>query len=239
MPQPELRTVSDGSENIYYLLERKRIKNINLRISREGQVRVSAPLQVPTREIDAFVTQKSGFIQKARQHWEHTREHALSVLQYITGEQFFYLGRPIRLLIQDGPKNGVALKNDQLVLTLRTPAEKNRREKLFRQFWQAQCRQVFYETALAVYPWFRAHEIPFPEIRLRDMKSRWGSCLYRKGIITLNTQLLQYPPACIRYVVIHELSHFIYPDHSPAFWSVVAANMPDWKRYRQALKQAL
>ena len=239
MPQSEFRTVYCRGEAIAYLLERKNIRNINLRIRRDGQVYVSAPFRVPAGEIDAFVVSRSAFILRALKKWETEQANALTALRCVNGEEFHYLGRLTRLRVLPGAKNAAELQEGTLVLTLKDPGDEALRKKVFDRFWRKKCEEVFMGTSRAVYPWFQARGIPFPQIRLRDMKSRWGSCLYQKGIITLNTQLLKYPPDCIRYVVIHEFSHFIHPNHSPAFWKVVAEQMPDWKRCRQAFKQPL
>ena len=68
------------------------------------------------------------------------------------------------------------------------------------------------------------------------MKSRWGSCLPGKGTITLNLRLMAYPLSCVEYVVLHELCHFVHPNHSPAFHALMTALMPDWKQRRQQLQ---
>ncbi len=239
MPQSEFRTVYCRGEAITYLLERKNIRNINLRVRRDGQVYVSAPFRVPAGEIDGFVIAKGTFIQRALKRWETEQANALTALRCVSGEAFYYLGRLTPLRVQPGAQNAAELREGTLVLTLKDPGDEALRKKVFDRFWRERCEEVFLQTARAVYPWFQARGIPFPQIRMRDMKSRWGSCLYQKGIVTLNTQLLKYPPDCIRYVVIHEFSHFIHPNHSPAFWKVVTEQMPDWKRCRQVFKQPL
>ena len=68
-----------------------------------------------------------------------------------------------------------------------------------------------------------------------NMETRWGSCLVKKGIITLNKRLLEAPRNCIEYVVMHELCHFIYPNHSKQFYSFLTTLMPDWKERKQFL----
>ncbi|HIW53811.1 MAG TPA: M48 family metallopeptidase [Candidatus Ruthenibacterium merdigallinarum] len=77
-----------------------------------------------------------------------------------------------------------------------------------------------------------------PEIRVREMKTRWGSCTPAKGRITLNLRLAEYPRETARYVVAHEYAHFVRADHSPAFWAEVARAVPDWRAQRARLRGA-
>ena len=76
-----------------------------------------------------------------------------------------------------------------------------------------------------------------PKLRIRDMDTRWGSCLAKKGIITLNKRLLEVPRDCIEYVVIHEFCHFIHPNHSKKFYDFLTMLMPDWKARKKVLDQ--
>lgn len=77
--------------------------------------------------------------------------------------------------------------------------------------------------------------VPVRAVRLRFMRSRWGSCSHR-GIITLSTPLLFTSPAILRYVIIHELAHMIHPDHSVRFWRTVEAHEPDYRELVAELK---
>ena len=90
-------------------------------------------------------------------------------------------------------------------------------------------RQVFQEICDETYTLFRKYRVPYPELKIRYMTTRWGSCQPQKGIITLNSQLIEKPRRCIEYVVLHEFAHFIHPNHSKDFYALVESLMPDWK----------
>ena len=77
---------------------------------------------------------------------------------------------------------------------------------------------------------------PFPELRLRKMRSRWGSCSSR-GVITLNTMLVQMPVECIDFVVTHELCHLWELNHSPRFYQLLNSVMPQWRLYEQRVEE--
>ena len=73
------------------------------------------------------------------------------------------------------------------------------------------------------------------EWKLRDMKTRWGSCNIQKKRIWLNIQLAAYPQECLEYVVIHELVHLLVPGHGKEFWAYMDRFFPEWKRVRKEL----
>lgn len=74
------------------------------------------------------------------------------------------------------------------------------------------------------------------KVTYRQMKTRWGSCSQRTGNLSFNLQLLDYPEEVIEYVVVHELCHFLEPNHGPGFWREVERHVPDWRQRRRALR---
>lgn len=84
-----------------------------------------------------------------------------------------------------------------------------------------------------VAPWGVAR----PELRCRKMTSRWGSCHFTKGVVVLNTALAAVPEPLLDYVTLHELVHFLHPDHGPGFRATLTSLMPDWQTRRRALRE--
>lgn len=172
-----LRRVCAQGHEIEYQLERKAVKNWNLRVRRDGSVYLSAPRSAPAEELDAFVSSKAEYILRA-------------------AERFRQQETPRPRLYEEG---------------------------------------IFWEILEQLYPLLEPYGVACPQLRLREMKSRWGSCLVYRNTITLNTRLLSYPRRCIEYVVLHELCHFVHPDHSPRFYALLSSFLPDWKSRRQEL----
>lgn len=79
-------------------------------------------------------------------------------------------------------------------------------------------------------------KIPYPLLKVRKMKSRWGVCNRKEITVTLNSHLMKYNEDIIEYVIIHELAHFVYFDHSKRFWNVVEFYCPNYKQRRKELK---
>ncbi len=88
-----------------------------------------------------------------------------------------------------------------------------------------------------LFPIIEKYKLSKPKITLRKMKTLWGSCSPDRGIITFNQYLTKAKPACIEYVVLHELVHFLYPNHSKQFYNFLSSHMPDWKDRKQILDQ--
>jgi len=90
---------------------------------------------------------------------------------------------------------------------------------------------------LEIYNLFLDYNIKKPSLKFRTMKTRWGSCNYVKSVITLNTNLKFCTEEQIDYVIIHEFSHLIVPNHSKDFYDIVSRFCPDYKRVRKEMKE--
>lgn len=79
--------------------------------------------------------------------------------------------------------------------------------------------------------------IPYPKLKIRDMKTRWGVCNRKNLTVTLNSNLIKYGIDKIDYVIIHELSHLVYFDHSKNFWATVGKYCAHYKEIRKELRE--
>ena len=93
------------------------------------------------------------------------------------------------------------------------------------------------ERVEALYPIIRKYDKSLPKVYLKKMKTLWGSCSVDRGAVTFNQYLIKAKPACIDYVVLHELIHFIYPNHSKQFYDFLSIHMPDWRERKTVLDQ--
>lgn len=235
MLSDEIRTISYTGTTIEYLLKRKPVKNLNLRIHSDCSIVVSASEKISIDKVDAFVIEKGAYILSSVQRFKKIEEYELPPKRYISGETFDILGRGIRLKVQQGVKNNVFSDGVYLYLTVIDQDDFVKKEKLVQRFLDKECRQVFSEVIQQLYPMFQKYGVNMPALRIRTMKTRWGSCSPSRGIITLNKKLLEAPRNCIEYVVLHEFCHFIHPNHSKQFYSFVAMLMPDWKERKTQL----
>ena len=225
-----LRTVYSELGVISFELERKRVKNINLRVRADGTVHVSVPYRVSYAEADEFVRSNCRFVFSAM---EKVRKAQAAE----KADKVCYLGEEVEVTAVAGDKIGGVLTGNRLVLTVREDSETERVIALDRwrkdesmRLFPALCREKWEVFSQAGY------DIPYPRICYRKMKSRWGSCTAGKGKITLNIMLIEKPMACIEYVVAHELAHFVVQDHSERFYGVLDRVMPLHREARRLLR---
>lgn len=232
------RTVLYESNEIYYLLEQKPVKNLNLRIHKDCMVYVSANPDVPAEKVDDFVVSKGAYIQSAQRKFCEMAQYAPQPKQYVSGETFYLQGRGVRLKVEKNVRDTISSDGIYLHLCVKDTEDFAKKQRMVTRYLNEQCQTVFGEIISETYPVFQKYGVSMPTLRIRDMETRWGSCLVRKGIITLNKRLLEAPRNCIEYVVMHEFCHFIHPNHSKLFYSFLTTLMPDWKERKTTLDKS-
>lgn len=237
MGKTSVRTVFYNGISISYIFEHKNVKNINLRVKPDGEVRVSAPVRVSGEMVDKFVSEKGEFILNAREKFAKRAENAPKAHEYRSGERFYILGRELELAVKEGNK-GAYIDGGKLYIETGNVENFSEKEREFQQMRNRLCREVFTKQVEKIYPVFEPVGVPFPTLKMRDMKSRWGSCMPQKGIINLNKRLIAAPEECIEYVAMHEFCHFIHPDHSKNFYALLTKLMPDWKARKELLNRS-
>lgn len=240
MPMQRTLTLPDGTK-IEYTLERKCVKNINLRVRPNGEVYVSAPSRVPVGTVDDTVRRNADYISR---HRKRAQEREARAHEYDDNSVVQLLSDKVQVVYKEtipghSRNTHYKLENGVLTIMLKTPddpiAQARAKEATVRSFAKLAIGMVFEQ----VYPGFIPYGVKKPEIRMRKMKSCWGSCQPQRGIITFNTALVHADPDCIRYVVVHEFCHFVHPDHSPAFHALMTKLMPDWKTHKKRLNETV
>lgn len=229
------RTIQIEGSPLQYTLERKNVKNLNLHVRKDGSVYVSANAVVPEEKIDEFLVSKGTFIRNAQRRFQEQEQCKPLPKQYVSGETFYIQGRALRLKVTQANKDNVYSDGVYLFLEVKDSRDFTKKERLVKRFLDGQCKTVFGEIVEELYPVFQKYGVAPPVLRIRNMDTRWGSCLPGKGVITLNKRLLEAPRNCIEYVVMHELCHFIHPNHSRHFYDFLTMLMPDWKERKRIL----
>lgn len=239
----EQRLVPCKNGDIKYTLIRKQVKNVNLRIKPDGRVLVSANRRVPIRFIEGFLLQKQDYILSALARYAEDRNLVQDApRKYVSGENYELLGKRLELKVEETKEakvEGVYIDGDAVVLRVKDKENVRHKELVMSKWLKEYQTEVFGELIHETYALFRKYGVPYPQLRVRRMTASWGSCLPKKGIITLNSRLIAAPRTCIEYVVVHEFAHFIHPNHSKQFWDVVAMMLPDWKERKNELRKQM
>ena len=237
---PEQRVVHCEDGDIPYLLTRKSVKNVNLRIKPEGEVLVSASNSVPTDFIDAFIEKKQRYIFSVLSRYEEKKKLFRAVpKRYVSGESYDLLGKSLRLKVEANKEENVYTDGVYIFLKVKDKDDFRHKEIMMSKWLKQYQTTVFEELLQEKYLLFEKYGVTYPTLKIRNMTSRWGSCQPKKGIITLNSKLIEAPRNCIEYVILHELVHFIHPNHSRQFWDFVAMMMPDWKERKKELEKKI
>ena len=138
---------------------------------------------------------------------------------------FFYLGKKYTIVHIEG--DDISFSNDIVYIGRDVDIDK---------WYKSKAKDLFLERLNYKYDNF-SRKIPYPKLRIRKMTSRWGVCNIMTHIITLNLNLIKRDTKYLDYVIVHELSHLVHGDHSSRFWKLVGENMPNYKKYREEMKE--
>ena len=196
------------------------------------------PENVAENIADSFVISKCRYIRNAVDTFE-SNEILKAEMKYVSGENVTLLGKNMRISIIKDAEEYVNTDGIYVCIHVRRPDYYNRKKNLLNSWLNEQCSIIFNEIMHEVHQKFIPYGVDFPQLKPRNMTSRWGSCLPNKGIITLNKRLIEAPKNCIEYVVYHEFCHFIHPNHSKQFYSLLQVMLPDWRESKQLLENCI
>lgn len=207
-------------------IQRKRIKNIYIRIGRDGAVKVTAPWYSQETEIEDFVLKKEAWIRQCI-----ARIPQIPIYHYQSGEIHDYAGRKMTLLIHQGTKNGGWIDHDHHIIHVALHSSHGNAKKIYETLMR---EELYKYIQYFVEKWVPCMHVCPGHITIRKMKSRWGSCQVRTGDLCFALDLMTKPEPCIEAVVVHELNHLLERGHTPRFHALMAHWIEDYKK-RDAL----
>lgn len=216
------RIVQISNYQIRYTLLIKNVKNVNMRIEKSGEIVVTCNSYIPVEKVDAFVISKFEWIIKNVEQVKRKKK-------LLESDQFYlYLGKKYLIEMIDSNHSGAKFLDNKLIVY---KTDHDDIEKIIQKFEKEISSKYFKKIMKEVYEKMALdYPITEPSLKIRNMTSRWGSCMPSKNQITLNLQLIHYDEKFIEYVVLHEYAHLIQPNHSKAFYHVIEKYMPDYKK---------
>ena len=199
------------------VIEKKRgQKNTYIRVKKDLKVTVTTGILTSERFVEKLIRDNYDRICKMIDFQE---------VKFRNNNGFFYLGKQY-VLIHTSDKS-ITFQGDKVYVGDDFDID---------NWYKKQAKKLFLERLDYNYERF-SKKIPYPKLRIRKMTSRWGVCNVRTHVITLNLELIKRDISYLDYVIIHEMSHLIHGDHSTAFWRLVEENMPNYKKYREEMKE--
>lgn len=210
---------------------KKEVKHTIIKVKPNGEVILTTPLESSDAYIHSVINKRSSWI-KQKLEFYSCYQHGNK--EYVSGEDFKYLGKSYRLKVIESKKEYVKLQRSFLELYVKNKADTNHKQKIIYDWYYDKALMHFYGIL------DRLNKITKQEIgnvRIRHMKTRWGSCNVATKNINLNIELIKKPKICIEYVIFHELAHLIHPNHSREFYNYLACHMSDWQVRKMLLEK--
>lgn len=198
------------------VIEKKHNKNTYIKIKDGLTIYVTTSFLTTKREVKTILDNEKDFLRKALSRARKKLEKE---------SDFYYLGQKYDII--KVPFDNIEIENNKIFV---------KSDEELNKWLKKQIKKIFKERLEYNYNLFD-EDIPFPKLKIRSMKTRWGVCNKRDNSVTLNSKLIEYSIHEIDYVIIHELSHFVHFDHSKEFWETVGFYMPDYKKSVKILKE--
>lgn len=191
-------------------------RNTYIRVKPDSTILVTAGRFVSDKAIERLIEENYEKLVKMIKQQEKKEEN---------NQGFHYLGRQYDIVYVE--YCDISFGNEKVFLNKKFDID---------NWYRKQANQVFLEHLNACYERF-SKKIPYPDLKIRRMRSRWGVCNTKTKTVTLNLELIKRDTKYLDYVIIHELSHLIHPNHSAQFWTLVGENMPEYKKYRKEMRE--
>jgi len=220
-------------KEIDYRVIRSTRSTADIVVERDGRVVVRAPAHLPDERVEDIVEAKRYWIYKTLAEWRDLNATRL-LREYRNGEGFLYLGRSYRLLLVAEQTEPVLLKGGRFCLRrdFVDQGDISSAQAAFRDYYIARGMERLTERVR-----YYAPKVGFNPagIDVRELGHRWASCS-PNGKLAFHWKCMMAPQTIIDYIVVHELCHFHYLDHTAAFWNEVDKVMPAYRERKEWLK---
>ena len=206
----------DGN-NYEVEIVKKGNKNTYIRIKNDLIIQVTTNFFTTKNQIKDLLDRNQNFLRKTINKKEESNKKE---------EKFYFLGKEFDIIIAPTFDN-IEVDNNKIYVS---------DKKKIDTWLKKQTLRIFEERLEYNYGLF-IEDIPYPKLRVRVMKTRWGVCNRKNLTVTINSLLIRYDVEKIDYVIIHELSHLVHFNHSTAFWNTVSKYCPKYKQIRKELRE--
>lgn len=206
----------NGENYNVVILRKPTNKNTYLRVKEDMSLLITTNLFTRDRELERFLNRNTNKILKMIEQQQYRNE---------INQQFYYLGKCYKITYWE--QENIVLGHENIFLPYNEDVDK---------WLRNQAKKVFQKHLNYIYNIF-TEKIEKPTLKIRKMKTRWGVCNIKNKTVTLNLELIKKHPKYLDYVIVHELSHLVYPNHSKSFWKIVEKNLPNYKILRNEMKR--
>ncbi len=211
----------------------KRAKRLSLRVLHDGTVEAVIPQRMSLQQAESFIRSKQDWIGKTLKQCS----------KRVTGTNHFHIQDGIHIpCFQEQYQLSISINSRRIRALVKEDGDtlhiegsgKSAIKKALIQWYKKKAKDYFVGQSLM---FAKRAGVSVENIRVRDMRTRWGSAAIARKSLTYNWRLALAPEAAARYVVAHEVAHLLHADHSKRFWRVVEQLYPEYIHYRKWLKQ--
>ncbi len=222
-----------GDHDYQYHLVQEERKTIRLTVYPNLKIVLYVPLNYSKEKIEAFLKRKYLWITKQIKELKRLQRDN-TTREYISGESVLYLGRQYKLVINSSDQDMVRFEHGKIIVETTDKVNNSTKNKeLLEQWYLVRAESVFQSRYKQILKKF--HYDFVPELSLRKMQKRWGSFLTKNKVL-LNPELIKASKECIDYVIMHELCHMKYQNHSKEYYRFLSSKCPNWKVVKNQLE---
>ncbi len=225
--------LSDGT-NIVVHIERKKIKNYYMKISPNLSIEVSIPLKMDINIIYNFINSHKNWIEKSINKFKKANKENIKDM-LVNGGTVKILDSQYIVYIYESNENKIIFDGFTINIYSKKITDSNYLQTQYNEFLQTEAYEYFNKIMNKYLPIFQKYNIPRPTIKIKILKSKWGSCRPTTGEITLNLHLYKASAQCVNYVILHELTHLIHTGHKKRFYNFLEKHMPNYKEIEKQL----
>lgn len=213
-------------------VSKKKIKNMYIRVlPPDGIVHIAVPEDTSDDALRMFAVSRIAWVKRQKQKFADQARQTKR--QYVSGESYYVWGRRYRLeVVYSAVRNAVYISGNKLVLQVRKESTDKQRENTLNEWYRDQLK-------LAIPPVLEKCEkivgVRATEWLVKNMRTKWGSCIPEHKRIWLNLQLAKKSPECLEYVITHELVHMLERNHSERFREYMDKFYPTWRTVKEDL----
>lgn len=224
-----MKKVINVNDLVVMIKYRKNMKNIYLKVEKNADVVVSAPPRTPNYIIKKLIQENIDEIKLRR---NNILTNGYTVKQYVTGEKHIIFGKEFVLEVILGNKNVIKLSDDKIILVIKDKDQDRG------QIVMSYLRKVLYNKALEfINKYEKIMGVHAGQLRIKKMKTRWGTCNIEAKRIWINYELIKYPIECLEHIVVHELTHLLETNHTPRFYALLGKYYPNFRENDKLIKE--